>query len=160
MQLPQPVDQALAPLLKAYPMDRMLASLVPTGPVSADAVRMVHEIAGDPAIASNPAIPAGLWLYVDELDRSHQISQQLKDSTGSFWHGIMHRREGDFWNAKYWFDRAGSHPAMSTIAGYDAFRFVDAVEAFANTRTGDETALVDLQRREWVALFAWCATRT
>ena len=46
---------------------------------------------------------AGLWLYHDFLDESHSISQEIATSTGSFWHGIMHRREPDPSNAKYWF---------------------------------------------------------
>src|SRR3972149_251074 len=38
---------------------------------------------------------AGAWLLYDYLDNSHTISQSIKTHTGSFWHGIMHRREGD-----------------------------------------------------------------
>ena len=48
---------------------------------------------------------AGLWLYHDFLDQSHRISQGLHGREGSYWHGIMHRREGDFANAKYWLRR-------------------------------------------------------
>src|SRR5258706_16358356 len=40
------------------------------------------------------AMLAGLWLWHDWLDESHQISQSLHSATGSFWHAIMHRREG------------------------------------------------------------------
>src|SRR5262245_30533650 len=36
---------------------------------------------------------AGLWLYHDFLDESHQISQDLAGPTGAYWHGLMHRRE-------------------------------------------------------------------
>ena len=46
---------------------------------------------------------AGVWLLHDYLDESHTISQRIDTPSGSFWHGIMHRREGDFSNAKYWF---------------------------------------------------------
>ena len=41
---------------------------------------------------------SGLWLRFDFLDRSHTISQDIHTSTGSFWHGIMHRREPDWSN--------------------------------------------------------------
>ena len=41
---------------------------------------------------------AGLWLYHDFLDESHRISQEIETPTGSYWHGLMHRREGDFGN--------------------------------------------------------------
>lgn len=58
---------------------------------------------------------AGLWLYADGLDQSHQISQSIETPTGSFWHGIMHRREGDFGNSKYWFRRVGKHPVFEPL---------------------------------------------
>ncbi len=61
---------------------------------------------------------AGLWLLAGELDRSHEISQKWETSDGSYWHGIMHRREGDFWNAKYWFRNVGRHPVLEQLANY------------------------------------------
>jgi hypothetical protein len=62
------------------------------------------------------ATEAGLWLLAGDLDRSHQVSQSLETMDGSYWHGIMHRREGDFWNAKYWFRRAAKHPVFEQLA--------------------------------------------
>ncbi len=58
---------------------------------------------------------AGLWLLHDFLDESHAISQQIPTSTGSYWHAIMHRREGDFSNAKYWFRRVADHPIFEPL---------------------------------------------
>src|SRR6476661_1793936 len=43
---------------------------------------------------------AGMWLLHDYLDESHNISQRIDTPEGSYWHAIMHRREGDFSNAK------------------------------------------------------------
>src|SRR5262245_25728404 len=40
------------------------------------------------------AMLSGLWLRHDWLDQSHTISQGIENSTGSWWHAIMHRREG------------------------------------------------------------------
>lgn len=53
---------------------------------------------------------AGLWLWNNFLDESHALSQEIDTAEGSYWHGVMHRREGDFSNAKYWFRRVGRHP--------------------------------------------------
>src|SRR5688572_12812848 len=39
---------------------------------------------------------SAVWLLHNELDESHSLSQQIDTPSGSFWHGIMHRREGDF----------------------------------------------------------------
>ena len=62
---------------------------------------------------------AALWLWHDFLDESHRISQDVETTTGSYWHGIMHRREADYSNAKYWFRRVGKHaifPALCSAA--------------------------------------------
>ena len=61
------------------------------------------------------AVRAGLLLLNDDLSTSHEIAQQIESSTGSFWHAIMHRREGDFFNASYWFLRTGNHPAFADV---------------------------------------------
>ena len=61
------------------------------------------------------AIKSGLLLWNDALDESHTISQGLADQTGSYWHGIMHRREPDYPNSKYWFGRVGTHPIFPAL---------------------------------------------
>lgn len=50
---------------------------------------------------------SALWLFQDFLEESHRLSQSIHTPAGSYLHGIMHRREGDFSNAKYWFHKAG-----------------------------------------------------
>jgi hypothetical protein len=103
-------------------------------------------------LANYPALQAGIWLYVDDLERSHTISQNIHTPEGSFWHGIMHRREGDFGNSKYWFRQAGTVPIR--LEGYDPFLFVDEV---AQRHGENPKELLDMQRREWAALFEHCA---
>lgn len=61
------------------------------------------------------AVKSGLLLWNDALDDSHAISQSIGGATGSYWHGIMHRREPDYSNSKYWFARVGSHPIFPTL---------------------------------------------
>ena len=87
---------------------------------AADRLRMLkpEQLLTKP-VASLPdakGLLAGLWLWHDWLDSSHTISQDIHTPTGSFWHAIMHRREGDFCNAKYWYARCQRHPTLAAMA--------------------------------------------
>jgi len=144
----------LEPLFTTLPVSRAMPRLVVDGPGSSGHADEVDSLLESSSFGE--ALICGLWLYVDELDRSHRISQGLEDATGSFWHGIMHRREGDFPNSHHWFRKVGAHSAMKDIEGYDPHAFIDEVEA-AHLRGEAPEHLADLQRREWAALFAWCA---
>jgi hypothetical protein len=122
---------------------------------------------------------AGLWLRFNHLDESHAISQAIHTPEGSFWHGIMHRREGDYGNAKYWFRRVGDHPVCEALGGateviwlypdpaptyvgsgkWNAFAFVDLCEECVAGRSKLVSACQEIQRREWALLFNYCYCR-
>ena len=100
---------------------------------------------------------AGLWLLHGFLDESHQISQSLKTAEGSFWHGIMHRIEPDFWNSKYWYRQVGSHEVINAMSARNSEYpdgFVDACER-AHEVGGDPEVASDAIA-EWICLFEYC----
>lgn len=168
-QMPDPIGRALRPLFEALPVDRAMQHLVVNGSTPEIASQLVATALQDPALKGKQTLEAGLWLYVDDLERSHAVSQSLNRPSGSFWHAIMHRREGDFSNSHYWYRKTGQHPVISRvdsggggaaagteIGGYEPHDFVDRVER-AYKQQSDSPDLVALQRLEWVALFEWCA---
>lgn len=132
----------------------------------------------DPHMAD--ACRAALWLYHGYLDRSHTISQGIASETGSYWHGIMHRREPDYPNSKYWFRQVGDHPVHADLfsvsaelaaalpevpAGmeylvsqesWDPFAFVDSCESAAGSSGAASDLCVQIQMREWELLFDFC----
>ena len=66
------------------------------------------------------ALQAGILQLHDDLDGSHELSQSIEGlgrrHAGDYWHAIMHSREGDFGNAKYWRRRVGRHPLFEDLA--------------------------------------------
>lgn len=129
---------------------------------------------------SAEACLAALWLWGDDLDRSHRISQGLHGQDGCYWHGIMHRREGDFSNAKYWMRRVGEHPIHDALnraarelaaeasgdtgflrsqTTWDPFAFVDLCEAAGAGRNDTADLCRQIQQREWQLLFDSCYHR-
>lgn len=114
--MPQPdllcqstVDAALRELIGDIPLPGLVTSAGRPHIISQiEAAIERHALAGTSSAA-------GLWLLAGELDRSHAISQELPDGNGSYWHGIMHRTEGDYWNAKYWMRRTSRHPVRALL---------------------------------------------
>jgi hypothetical protein len=109
---------------------------------------------------------AALWLHHDFLEESHKISQEISTAEGIYWHAIMHRREPDPGNSKYWFRRVGAHPILDQLAKelresqfYDytsPFDFIDFCERVRGTGSEEEFVARGVQLLEWVLLFEHC----
>ena len=123
---------------------------------------------------------SAVWLLHDCLDESHTISQDIDTTSGGFLHAIMHRREGDFSNAKYWFRHVGQHPVFAELVArahvaaslrdagsslgetrlrdgdWDPFAFVDLCQGVARGQTAGREFCLDIQQAEWELLFDHC----
>ena len=130
------------------------------------------------------ALMAGLWQMNDFLDQSHEAAQSVEGEgrhrAGDYWHAILHRREPDYGNAKYWFRRVGKHPIHADLLehvpralkacskddaeqwggrltknGWDSTAFVDLCEIVADTaNAGLAYAARQLQFMEMTMLLA------
>jgi hypothetical protein len=73
------------------------------------------------SIATNQ-VPAQASVYLKALwydqkgdwEKAHQLIQDLPDKNAAWIHAYLHRKEGDVWNADYWYRNAGrKRPAVS-----------------------------------------------
>lgn len=123
------------------------------------------------------AVKAALLYRAGKWEQAHKIAQGIPSSEGSFWHAILHRTEGDWENAAYWFRQVGDHPIYSLIyadavqilavhthsdwdAGnqWDPFEFVRWCKAASLLPGSAEENIVNrIQVSEWRHLFSWCA---
>ena len=104
---------------------------------------------------------SGLWLLHNFLNESHEISQSIESPEGSYWHGIMHRLEGDYWNSKYWFRKVGKHPSLKNVLGTSSWNpsdFTDQCESHREQNEQLSSALQEIALAEWRALFGYCYT--
>jgi hypothetical protein len=176
---PSTYAPAIAELLQALP----LAPLGPGQPQRPfrDKLEAVASAFGHGADRDMvAACRAGLFLAFDFLDEAHTISQELHTAEGSYWHALMHRREPDFSNSKYWFGKVGTHPVFAALneqaarlaagatgqaaflasqARWGPFAFVDLCEASYDARAPQHELCRQVQRVEWELLFDWCCRR-
>ncbi len=61
----------------------------------------------EPPIGLSPILRSLWWDKKGEWERSHDIAQDIHSKDGSWIHAYLHRKEGDLWNADYWYSRAG-----------------------------------------------------
>jgi len=153
----------------------LLTRLRPTEPGHPDLLRRIREATEQEltggAVLADATYPrlvrAGLLYAYDAVGECHRIVQGLGTDEASYWHGMAHRREGDFENARYWYRRTGRlrvFPEMharaagvSTLMGrqpdWDPYVLVGQCEQARFGGDVDQKELVALQRIEFEVMF-------
>src|SRR4051812_37130987 len=73
----------------------LLRKLTPSEPTDREAVRRVQD-ADEQTLGTDSKLARGGVLYaLDALDAAHRLFQDDPSDLGSYWHGMLHRREGD-----------------------------------------------------------------
>ncbi len=175
VNLPPPIKALIAtpepPQLGPGPRAEVLAPAALNGQLDA-----FLNIAGLPSPNAD-LVRATVLLWHDHFDAAHGLAQEIESADGSYVHGILHRREPDYGNAKYWFHRVGTHPSFVELAArgtgllqgdreleskliphgqWDPFAFVDACERVAGRPAANAQVqrLRDLQAVEFEILLA------
>jgi len=158
--------------------DGLLEKLVPKEPFDYPLLQTLRAaddatVSGQKSIGKPPMftlVRGGLLYALDAIDEAHRIFQDSPGDLGSYWHGMMHRREGDFDNARYWFRRAGVLPVfgelhrkasehsavMARQSNWDPYLFTGECEQARFGETESLKELATLQRVEFDALFDYC----
>ena len=116
--VPSPLLRQLKVLLDT-PKLADLGSQRRPGTLSRDELqKQIDPLLGTTALPARAQelIRGTLLLWHDHLDAAHSIAQEIEDADGSLLHAIMHRREPDYGNSKYWLRLAGRHPCYAAIA--------------------------------------------
>lgn len=81
------------------------------------------DLAGFISLCNDDTLPAALPLPLQALwhDRkgdwnsAHEAVQDGTDRESAALHAYLHRKEGDLWNARYWYSTAGRKPFSGSL---------------------------------------------
>ncbi|HEX3435944.1 MAG TPA: cupin domain-containing protein [Pseudacidobacterium sp.] len=74
--------------------------------MTCDELRVSLHLDNPPA--SLPSLLQSLWWDAKgDWTRAHEIAQEIESPEAAWVHAYLHRKEGDLWNAGYWYHRAG-----------------------------------------------------
>lgn len=155
------------------------APLLP--PASPRDASLTSEIA---SLQLHPTLETILHILNLDLPSAHFLARHMQSAPayeGMYLHGILHRIEGDYNNARAWYSDVKESDIYAKIWGKEGHtwknwkenggdngqfldagqKFLDAVQRFKETKgkEGDKTALEEESRRELDGITYWCVQR-
>jgi len=70
---------------------------------------------GEPDNYLSPYLQSLWWDKKGNWHKSHEIAQDINSNDGFWIHAYLHRKEGDIWNADYWYAKAGKARPEQTL---------------------------------------------
>ncbi len=113
-------------------------------------------------LSLHPTLESALHILNNDLSSAHFLVRHMECAPayeGMFLHGILHRIEGDYDNARAWYKSVAESDLFASVwdGGLEeAMTLIDRIEALAKRKEGDEDALEKESRREIDAVVAWC----
>lgn len=148
--------------------------LAPNRPAEPAIAAVISGVSGE-SVRQTTLLRAGLYLMHDFLDPSHIQSQSMEgDPDADLWHAIMHRREPDYGNSKYWYRHVGDHPVFGELASlaapllttagvpgfssdrWDPYRFVDLCQQAEREQSPQNLAARQVQWIEMSLHLSYC----
>ncbi|MBV9128359.1 MAG: hypothetical protein JO117_09765 [Verrucomicrobia bacterium] len=164
-------------IARLFVHEETLAIPLPTGPLELERVIRLREaddatLRGGLPVADAALVPlvrAALFYFLNALPESHAILQKAEGDVAAYWHGMVHRREGDFDNARYWMRRAGEQPTFAELharaadgspnmarqMSWDPFLFINLCEQFRFGADDLRAEVVALGRAEFDVMFSY-----
>ncbi|PWN30945.1 hypothetical protein BDZ90DRAFT_257994 [Jaminaea rosea] len=141
--------------------------LLPRQPFDGSLTSLIHKEAT--SASWSPALEASVHLLNDDLDSAHDIVTDLEHvPICALPHGVLHRRQGEWWNSQYWasqFPSAGRNAwVKETYGERGAKGFFDDVKKVANGSKGGSSAcgaknaldgVKEQQEKELKGLVVW-----
>jgi len=69
----------------------------------------------NPPANISPELKALWYDGKEDWHQAHEIAQETNTPTHCLIHAYLHRKEGDNWNANYWYQRAGRKMPKNTL---------------------------------------------
>lgn len=141
--------------LRTYP-----APLLPPG-------KPYNPTLSDPiaSLSLHPALEVAFHLLNVDLVSAHFLVRHMQAAPaheGMFLHGILHRIEGDYDNARAWYREVASSEVFKATWENgidDALKLIDEIERFKKKGEGQKNQLEEQSRREIEGVIRWCEKR-
>lgn len=173
---PMPYPRNIAEIIGRFPLMPLDAGAPDSSATDALEDAMLERLFGGAVILDKTSArlcQAGLRLLAGDLDGCHGIVQSIGTHDAGIWHAILHRREGDFGNSVYWFQRAGAHgiypallgearvlagsdPVFVALAASSSWSAEEFVNVCRRVTPATRERCRKIQQAEWHLLFDWC----